>query len=202
VIPSFTKNAVPSAPVKPCAKASVLSLVGLALLAVADAAGAPPALLGAAALAAGLFNALRMRGWGSLSTLKHPILWILHVGYAWLAAGLILRGVGILTEIIPAEAGIHALTVGAVGSMILGMMSRVALGHTGRSIKPAPLTVTAYWLVNAAAVVRVLFSTLSDESWRMTALMGSGLLWSGAFLLFAIVYAPILCRPRLDGKPG
>jgi uncharacterized protein involved in response to NO len=161
-----------------------------------------PTITGAVALIAGIINALRMRGWGSLATLRHPILWILHVGYAWIAIGLVLRGAADLLEIVPTDAGIHALTLGATGSMILGMMSRVALGHTGRSISPAPLTIAAYWLVNAAALLRVLFAAVSNDDLRMATLMGSGLLWSLAFLFFAIVYLPILSRPRADGRPG
>jgi len=134
--------------------------------------------------------------------LRHPILWILHVGYGWVAVGLILRGVAELTGIIPVDAGIHALTLGAVSSMVVGMMSRVALGHTGRSISPAPLTVAAYWLVNVAALLRVLFSLASNDALRTASLIGSGALWSLAFLFFAIVYLPILSRPRADGRPG
>jgi uncharacterized protein involved in response to NO len=202
VIPSFTKNALPQALVKPCAKANVLSLVSLAALAIADAATVEPGAIGAAALLAGIINAVRMRGWGSFATVRHPILWILHLGYAWMAIGLILRGLGELTDFVPADAGVHALTLGAIGSMVLGMMSRVALGHTGRDIKPDPLTVIAYWLINTAALLRVLFSMVSEEHWRMMALIGSGSLWSIAFSLFTIVYLPIVWRPRVDGRPG
>jgi uncharacterized protein involved in response to NO len=202
VIPSFTKNALPQARVNPSPKTSVLALVGLAVLAIAEAATGEPIITGSLALAAGVINALRMRGWGSFATLRTPILWILHVGYAWLAAGLVLRGIAELTDLIPLDAGIHALTLGAIGSMTLGMMSRVALGHTGRSIVPAPLTVAAYWLVSAAALLRVVFSLTWNDELRMGSLMGSGALWSLAFLLFAIVYLPILSRPRADGRPG
>jgi len=202
VIPSFTKSALPQARVNPCPKASVLALASLAALAISEAAIGNPTIVGSVALAAGLINALRMRGWGSLATLRQPILWILHVGYAWIAVGLVLRGAADLFEIIPPDAGIHALTLGAIGSMIVGMMSRVALGHTGRAINPAPLTVAAYWLVNAAALLRVLFAMIASDDLRQAALIGSGTLWSLAFLLFAIVYAPILSRPRADGRAG
>jgi uncharacterized protein involved in response to NO len=202
VIPSFTKNALPQARANPCPKASVLSLISLATLAIAEAAIEEPLVTGSIALAAGITNALRMKGWGSRATLRSPILWILHVGYGWMAIGLILRGVAELTDIIPLDAGIHALTLGAIGSMIIGMMSRVALGHTGRSIIPASLTVAAYWLVNAAALLRVVFSLSWNDDLCMASLMGSGALWSAAFLLFAIVYLPILSRPRADGRPG
>jgi uncharacterized protein involved in response to NO len=202
VIPSFTKNALPQAKVNPCPKASVLALVSLAALAICEVATANPVATGACALLAGIMNALRMRGWGSFATLRHPILWILHAGYGWIAAGLILRGVADLFDITPLDAGIHALTLGAIGSMIIGMMSRVALGHTGRAIIPARLTVAAYWLVNAAALLRVAFSLTWNDELRLVSLMGSGALWSLAFLLFTIVYLPILGRPRADGRPG
>ena len=202
VIPSFTKNALPQAKVNPCPKASVLALLSIAALAIAEVATGNTTVIGAIALAAGIINALRMRGWGAFSTLRTPILWILHVGYAWLAAGLVLRGAAELTGLIPLDAGIHALTIGAVGSMIIGMMSRVALGHTGRSIVPAPLTVAAYGLVNAAALLRVVFALTWDDTLRIVSLMGSGALWSLAFAFFAIVYWPILSRPRADGRAG
>ena len=202
VIPSFTKNALPHAKVSPCPKASVLALLSIAALAIAEVATDNTTMTGSAALVAGLVNALRMRGWGTFATLRHPILWILHVGYAWLAAGLTLRGAAELTGLIPLDAGIHALTIGAIGSMIVGMMSRVALGHTGRSIVPAPLTVAAYWLVNAAALLRVVFALTWDDTLRIASLMGSGVLWSLAFAFFAIVYWPILSRPRADGRAG
>ena len=202
VIPSFTKNALPQAEVNPCPKASVLALLSLAALAIAETVSGNPMVTGSIALVAGIVNILRMRGWGSIATRRTPILWILHVGYAWLAVGLVLRGIAELTDIIPLDAGIHALTLGATGSMILGMMSRVALGHTGRSIMPAPLTVAAYWLVNAAALLRVLFALTWNDSLRTASLVGSGALWSLAFLCFVVVYLPILSRPRADGRPG
>jgi uncharacterized protein involved in response to NO len=202
VIPSFTKNALPQAQVNPCPKAGVLALLSLAALAIAETASGNPTVTGSIALVAGIVNALRMRGWGSFATRRAPILWILHVGYAWLAVGLVLRGAAEVTEIIPLDAGIHALTLGAIGSMVLGMMSRVALGHTGRSIVPAPLTVAAYWLVNAAALLRVLFALSWNDGVRTASLIGSGALWSLAFLCFVVVYLPILIRPRADGRPG
>ena len=202
VIPSFTKNALPHAKVNPCPKASVLALLSIAALAIAEMATDNATISGSAALAAGIVNALRMRGWGTLATLRTPILWILHAGYAWLAAGLILRGAAELTGLIPLDAGIHALTIGAIGSMIIGMMSRVALGHTGRSIAPAALTIAAYWLVNAAALLRVVFALTWDDTLRPVSLMGSGALWSLAFAFFFVVYWPILSRPRADGRAG
>src|SRR5262245_21549633 len=117
VVPSFTKNALPDARVNPCTKVYGLSPVGLAVLALAVLATGNPLVTGGVALAAGVISILRMRGWGTFSTAQHPILWILHVGYAWLGVGLILHGVAELTDVIPIDAGIHALTLGAAGSM-------------------------------------------------------------------------------------
>jgi uncharacterized protein involved in response to NO len=202
VIPSFTKNAVPQAKVNPCPKADMLALIGLAALALSDLATTNPAISGSIALAAGVVNGLRMKGWGSLSTAKYPILWILHVGYGWLVVGLILRGLAELFGIVPTDAGLHALTAGAIGSMTLGMMSRVALGHTGRSIIPAPAIVMAYWLLNVAAMIRVLTPLILTGDLYRPGLTASGALWSLSFLLFTIVYLPILVRPRADGRPG
>lgn len=200
VIPSFTKNAVPSAKVNPCPKAMILALIALAAMVLGDLATDNPTVTGSIALVAGIVNLVRMRGWGSFATARHPILWILHVAYVWIGIGLTLRGLAELFDLVPVDAGMHALTIGAVGCMVIGMMSRVALGHTGRSIIPAPMTIAAYWLLNAAAIARIA-APLSD-SWRLEILEGSGALWSLAFLLFFIVYLPILGRPRVDGKAG
>ncbi|HEU4826400.1 MAG TPA: NnrS family protein [Dongiaceae bacterium] len=202
VIPSFTKNALPQAKIQLGSKASPLALAALVALALSDIATSDPMITGAIALAAGIINGLRMKGWGSFATAGHPILWILHVGYGWLAVGLVLRGLADLFAIVPPDAGTHALTVGAIGAMTLGMMSRVALGHTGRSIVPARATVAAYWLVNAAALVRVLAPIVLGGALFQSGIVFAGALWSLAFLLFSIVYLPILVRPRADGRPG
>lgn len=202
VIPTFTRNALPQAKVNPCPKANVLAPISLAVLVVAEIALDDATITGWIALAAGVLNALRMRGWGSLATLREPILWILHIGYAWLAVGLMMRGAAELTGLLPLDAGIHALTVGSIGCMTIGMMSRVALGHTGRPIRSARATVAAYWLLNAAALIRVAFSLTSDGTLGSVSLLASGLLWSLAFALFARVYWPILSKPRVDGRAG
>ncbi len=201
VIPSFTANALPKASVKPCRIASALALASILALALADAGASSAGLQGAIALLAGLFNALRMRGWGGTTTLRTPILWILHLGYGWLAAGLILRGLAGLLGLVADDAGIHALTLGAIGSMVLGMMSRVSLGHTGRPIHAAKLTIAAYALVNLAAITRVFFP-MASHALAPTFLIVSATLWSLGFSAFLIVYLPILVRSRVDGRPG
>src|SRR5690606_14329181 len=113
-----------------------------------------------AAVVAGAANLLRMRPWGTFATARSPILWVLHVGYAWLGVGLALRGLAAFVPGIPITMGIHALTAGAIGTMCLGMMSRVALGHTGRPLQVGAPIVAAYVLLTFAVVVRV-FTPLS-----------------------------------------
>ena len=95
----------------------------------------------------------------------------------------------------------HALGVGAIGGMIIGMITRTARGHTGRPLRAGTLEVAAYLLVHAAATVRVFVPLVHPPAYT-AALVGSALLWSAAFTIYCLVYWPVLTRPRLDGKPG
>ena len=200
VIPVFTRNAVPQAEIRPTTlDEAAIGATGLFVL--ADLAVGNGPVVGVAALAAALINGARMLGWRSLITRHMPILWILHAGYAWVVAAFGLRALAELTGLVPADSALHAFTVGVIGTMTLAMMSRVALGHTGRKIAATAPTVIAYLLVLAAAVLRVLAPMASGEGY-LGLLMISGMLWSAAFVLFTVVYAPVLIRPRVDGKPG
>jgi uncharacterized protein involved in response to NO len=154
------------------------------------------------ALLAAVLHGLRLAGWGGPATLGKPILWVLHLGYLWLVAGLALRGLAAFVEAIPDDAALHALGAGAVGTMTLAMMTRVSLGHGGRPIVAAPATVAAYALLTLAVVVRIAASFFLGEVGYDHALMLAGVLWAAAFALFVVVYAPILTRPRADGRPG
>ena len=142
-----------------------------------------------------------MHGWRSVATRGVPILWILHVGYLWVVVALLLRGLAGLGLWGSESAATHALTVGAMGSLTLGMMSRSALGHTGRALRATRPVVCAYWLVNLAALVRVFVPVLAPAAYT-PALLGSGLLWTTGYAIFLVVFWPILTRPRIDGKPG
>ena len=126
-----------------------------------------------------------------------PILWILHLGYGWLAFGLVLKGVAIVTGAIPETTAIHALTIGAIGSMTMGVMSRAALGHTGRELTVTTAMATAYLLVSLAAIIRVSSAALPAGLHDEVALL-SGAVWITAFLIFAATYWPILTRPRVS----
>jgi uncharacterized protein involved in response to NO len=174
----------------------------LLLMTIADAVLGDGPVVGALALAAAVLHAVRVAGWGGSATLRTPILWVLHLGYAWLIAGLALRGLAGFIETVPPAAALHALGAGAVGTMTLAMMTRVALGHGGRRIVAAPLTVAAYVLLTLAAIGRVAASFMLGEAGYDHLLLFSGVLWAAAFLLFLAVYAPILIMPRADGRPG
>lgn len=153
-----------------------------------------------AALAAGLLT-LRLSGWGGLRTLDIPLLWILHLGTAWLAVAFALKGLWLLAGISWAQHWMHAFTAGAFGTMILGVMTRVALGHTGRPLRVSRLVVVSYGLVSAAALTRVFGPWLAPTLY-VQVLAISIAAWVAAFLIFLAGYAPILLRPRPDGRAG
>ena len=153
-------------------------------------------------LIAGVLLGVRMIGWGTRQTLRTPLLWVLHLGHAWLALGLVLRGVSILApDLVPGATATHALTVGCIATLILGMMSRVGLGHTGRTLAVGAPIITAFLLLAAAALVRVLVP-MASPALLLGGWVAAGALWTAAFGLFMVVYAPILWAPRPDGRAG
>ena len=199
VIPAFTNSAVPGARasrnrwVEYGSLGSVLLLIFLDLLQWQFAA----ALL--CLVAAGL-HAARVALWAPLATRGRPILWILHLSYAWVAIHLALRGLAGLDLVSPVLAT-HALAVGVVGGLTLGMMTRTARGHTARPLKVGAWEVAAYVLVHAAALVRVVLPLILPGMYPMLVQL-SAALWFAAFAIFTVAYYPILSRPRLDGQPG
>ena len=151
--------------------------------------------VGVLLVAAGLLQAARLARWSGLRTARDPLVLILHVGYAWVPAGLLLLGASMIGEAVPRSAAIHALTAGAMGTMILAVMTRSTLGHTGRDLKANKQTVSLYTLVTFGALLRVGASLeLVDY---MPGMELAALAWAGAFLLFLAVYGPILFRPRV-----
>ena len=147
----------------------------------------------------------RTVGWNLLATRRTPLLWILHAGHLWIPAGLALiaasSGFGI-----PVSAAVHALTIGATGSLILGMITRTALGHTGRTLSVGAVEVAAYLLIQCAAATRVLtLVAMPVVAMPVVALVGihiAATAWSIAFLLYLWRYAPWLLQSRADGQPG
>ena len=129
-----------------------------------------------------------------------PLVWILHAGYAWIPLHLILRALGEF-GLVAAPLATHALTVGAIGGLTLGMMTRTAKGHTGRALRADGWEIAAFVSVTAAAITRVLVP-LALPSLYAPAIAVSAALWSAAYAIYAVRYWPILTRPRVDGKAG
>jgi uncharacterized protein involved in response to NO len=199
VIPMFTANARQVrvrrlAWLEPIALGSVLALLGASL------AGLPPEAVAACAALAAAAHALRISFWRPWATIRHPILWILHASYAWIVVHLALRALAAL-DLVAASTATHALTVGAIGGLILGMMTRTSRGHTGRPLQASAIETAAYALIQLAAAVRV-FLPLAAPAATLAAIEISGALWSVAFGLFVLKFWPILTRARLDGRPG
>jgi uncharacterized protein involved in response to NO len=197
IIPSFTRNwltkqepdVAPPAAFDRLDRA-VLAVTALALVAwVASPAGriAPWA-----ELAAGLALLARLARWRGGATLREPLVWSLHLGYGWLALGFLLLAVGSLVPSLPATTALHALTVGAIGTMTLAVMTRASLGHTGRPLTAGPGTTAVYVLVTSAALLR-LAAPLAGAHYLLVLVL-AGVAWSGAFGLFVLCYGPPLAR--------
>jgi len=203
IIPAFTRNATPGLQVRPGGQwrdwTALASLAVFGVLVLCPATRLP--VLGAVAAFGALAHALRMWGWGGRTTRRRPILWVLQAAYACLPLGLALLAAQDVGVPIPRWVSLHVLAVGALGLMTLGMMTRVSLGHTGRRIVADKVTTLAYLLLAASVVVRAAGPFLGASNWRAS-MLAAAVLWTLAFVLFLVVYAPILFAPRPDGKPG
>jgi uncharacterized protein involved in response to NO len=200
VIPSFTDNKLRTRARRwPLVEQLVMLATPAALLSalVAPASGIT-ALLAALAAAA---HTARLAGWYTRKLWSVPLLWILHLGYGWIAVGFALLALSAAGLDAAAGSALHAFTAGAIGALTLGMMARVSLGHTGRMLEPPRVMTLAFVAANLAALVRVAAPLLLPQHYAQ-ALAAAGLLWIAAFGLFAARYAPMLVRPRVDGKPG
>lgn len=154
---------------------------------------------GAASFAAAVFMLARLVGWRGWLVARNPLLWILHVSLLWIPVSLVLlAGYHLLGW--PASAWGHAAGLGVVGSLVLGVVARVALGHTGRPLALPPGMVTAFIAIQLAALVRVT-TAFGGIDWVLGVRM-SGALWVLAFTLFLVRYTGILMKPRFDGREG
>jgi len=156
---------------------------------------------GAVALAAGVIQAVRLAQWRMLRTLRTPIVWVLHVAYLWLPVGLVLKGLALIFALAFAAYYLHALTIGAAALMIMAVMTRASLGHTGRPLVVSRATAYAYGLLAAAAVVRVFGPALLPLAYVKIVVLAAAL-WAVAFGIYLWGYTPMLIAPRVDGKPG
>ncbi|MGD9785640.1 MAG: NnrS family protein [Hyphomicrobiaceae bacterium] len=201
VTPGFTRNALMRGgnqarlPVSNdlADKASLASVLSLP----AAVAFAPDILLGLLSAIAGLANLIRLAGWRSHDVLDQPILWSLHLGFLMLGLGYLLLAAHWWGAPIGEASALHLLAIGAVGVMTLAVMSRAALGHTGRPLVVARPIAVSYLMVALAALMRSLGLLLAPAHYYAV-VFASGALWIFAFALFVIVYAPILLADRAD----
>jgi uncharacterized protein involved in response to NO len=200
VVPMFTNNGVPGARAAGVAWVSTLASGAVLALLVADLVQADRRVLAAVAIVGAAAQLARSLLWKPWRTGRAPIVWVLHVACLWIPVHLALRALAPWGAI-PASLATHALTVGVLGGLIVGMMTRTARGHTGRPIRADRWDVALYALVLAAAPVRVLVPWWIP-SLTVHATLCAALLWSAGFGTYAIRYWPVLARPRLDGRPG
>ena len=200
VIPMFTNNGVPGANATrhPVLEKAALGTV-LALL-LADAAQWHGAWLAALAGLCAIAHLARWSLWRPWRTARAPLVWVLHAAYLWIPVHLALRAAAAAGWVAPSVAT-HALTVGAIGGLVIGMMTRTARGHTGRPLRADRSDVACYVLILLAALVRV-FVPLAAPTWIIEATLGSAALWSAGFALYTVRYWPVLARPRIDGQAG
>lgn len=205
IIPAFTIGGLlqsgHSVSIVPAPKLGLAANVALVLALIAKLAALPaPLQIGAYLLAAGL-HGWRLLHWWRREVLQLPIIWSLHLGYLFLPLGLMLEAAG-AAGLVPGPTGIHALGSGAVGLMILAVMTRASLGHTGRRLASPPAATAAYILVAIGALLRVIAAAMPGLAFGHGLLVASGLLWSAGFAAFLFGYARILVLPRVDGRPG
>lgn len=202
VIPYFTERRLNSAARKWMAVEWLAPATTLAVLAAVLAAPllSGSLLLAMLAAAAAIVHAIRLAGWQDKRLWGVPLLWVLHLGYGWIVVGFLLDALH-AAGMVPPFLALHAYATGGIGVLTLGMMSRVSLGHTGRILEAPAIMVWAFALINLSAVLRVFGPLLLPAQTPMLHQFGGGL-WITAFAVFSAVYAPMLWRPRVDGKPG
>jgi len=175
---------------------SLLCLVGLSLFGLQ---GFDPFFVGGLAMVSGLTNLLRFVRWQFWLTGKVSLLWSLHLFYSMLPLGLIALGLerfGLVEGFSPV---LHILTVGAVGGMILSMITRVSLGHTGRPLLPSNAMVSAFLILMLGLLFRSLLPLVLPEQ-ALSAVLYSGMCWTLAFVIFFVKQGPFLWTARPDDK--
>ncbi len=203
IIPAFTGNwlRTQGATDLPRQTAAIehLALPITAAAGIADSFWPGTLVAGSVALAAAAVHGLRLARWKTLSTLREPLLAILHVAYLWIVLGYALLGLSAFGTGLPRTFALHALTMGGVGGMIVAVGTRVGLAHTGRALHAARLTVLCYLVFGLAVVTRVFGPLTGADGLLLLDIAAFG--WIAAFMLFAWVYWPMLIRPRVDGVP-
>jgi uncharacterized protein involved in response to NO len=205
IVPAFTAAALrqhgDTTPMRVWQALTPLAVGAMLAVVAVDVVSPESTIAGATALVAAVVQAARLAQWRGLAAWRLPIVWVLHLAYLWLPLGFALKALALLGGSALGAFHLHALTIGAAASMIVAVMTRASLGHTGRALVAAPQIGLAYGLLTAAAVVRV-FGPASLPLPYVDLILLAAALWVTAFALFLWVYAPILLSPRADDKPG
>lgn len=199
IMPFFTEAALPGISCKPSILAERGTVYLLFVLLGGDLAGSP-LLTGSAALLLGILQIRRLAGWFHPQVLGIPILLVLHTGYGFLTIALLVRALA-AAGLVSSSSAIHVYTVGGIGLLTLGMMARVALGHTGRPMRAAKPMILAFFLIVLAVPFRALLPVLFPSRHELWINISGGL-WVAAFASYFVIYLPILCHKRIDGNPG
>jgi uncharacterized protein involved in response to NO len=141
------------------------------------------------------FHYIRVIRWRFWIILRTPLVWSLHLSYSFIPTGLLFFGISQISDVISTSQAIHTITVGAMGMMILSMISRVTLGHTGRPIQVGRLMTSAFIIFFLATLVRIFGALFTDDN--LLIIISSALFWAGAYALFVFKYAPILIKKRI-----
>jgi uncharacterized protein involved in response to NO len=200
VIPMFTNNGVPGANAQRDPRVEKVALGSVLLVLLADLLQLQGAVLALLLGIAALAHLVRLWLWQPWRTLHAPLVWVLHAAYAWIGLHFALRASAELGWLASSVAT-HALTVGAVGGLTIGMMTRTARGHTGQPLRADRIDVACYTLILVAGLVRV-FVPLIVPNAQVPAVVASALMWSAGYGAYAVHYWPLLSRARRDGQPG
>ncbi len=202
VFPMFTANGTQTPRVTPIIwlERSSVFLIIVSIIMSLKIVELPDFILGIGYISAGVINFIRAIRWRIWVTLTTPLVWPLHISYWAMALGLIFLGLVEIQLLTSTSLALHTITVGGMGLMILSMISRVSLGHTGRPIKVSYLMTMAFLMMVIAFLIRVLFPLFYNDYTMV--IITSAVFWAFAYGLFLITYCPILFKPRIDGAPG
>lgn len=200
VVPMFTNNGIPGAKASRHPAIEKIALTGLIAILLLDLLQPAPRWVALAAVVTAIAHAARLWLWQPWLTWRTPLVWILHAAYAWVVVYLLLRSLAGF-GLVPPSLALHALTIGAIGSMTIGMMIRTSRGHTGRTLDSGRLEGCCFVLIQCAVISRVGGGMLFPGHY-VASVIAAGVCWSAAFALFAIGYLPVLWWSRIDGKPG
>jgi uncharacterized protein involved in response to NO len=203
IVPSFTNNWLtrnnPGRLPTPFSRFDMVAVTGSALALLVWVAAPAHVVTGILMLAGGILQTVRVARWAGYRTVADRLVLVLHLAYVFLPVGFVLLGAAALLPYIPATAGMHAWTAGAIGLMTLAVMTRATLGHTGQPLQAGWATQTIYASVLVGAVLRI----VAAFNGSVGLLEFAGAFWFAGFGGFLLFYGPLLlARSPTWAKPG